>query len=168
MLFQLSYIARLQLHSYNSGHLTCNLNKHYVTSLIKILDILALSEHWLRTYNLYIHQLHSLDKDFCFLANSSPDGEDPIFRQPRFLRGNGGVAIAWHSKLTTSWKNSSPRLPQSVWHTSACWTKTDLFLLCLPTVPVWMHRYLQRNSGYPRCAIGHVRHNQRSHFSWGF
>ncbi len=47
----------------------------------------ALSEHWLHTYNL--HNLYSINGHFHFFARSSPNGEDPFFCQPRYLRGHG-------------------------------------------------------------------------------
>ena len=74
-------------------------NTHYINILLKNLDFLALSEHWLHAYEL--HSLSNLHKDFVALAFSSPTKEDLLFCQTRYLRGHGGVALLWRKALNS-------------------------------------------------------------------
>jgi len=68
-------------------------NSDYICKLLKRLDICAISEHWLHDFDL--HLLQSLHKDFNALSSCTLPEEDPITCTPRYIRGNGGVAILW-------------------------------------------------------------------------
>ncbi len=68
-------------------------NAYFTHHLLDQLDIVGLSEHWLHSYEA--KQLLDLHPDFNFHAAFAPTEEDPLFCRPRYLRGHGGVAIAW-------------------------------------------------------------------------
>lgn len=72
-------------------------NKDYTTKLLHDLEILALSEHWLHSFDL--HTLGSIHKDFNYFASSPPPKEDTLACTPRLIRGSGGVALLWHRSL---------------------------------------------------------------------
>ena len=61
------------------------------------LDVCAISEHWLHDYDL--HQLQNLHADFNVFSTCSPPQEDTVTCTPRYIRGNGGVAILWQKAL---------------------------------------------------------------------
>ena len=54
----------------------------------KILQISAISEHWLHTYEL--NQLSTFHKNFSFHGSAHPPDEDPLFCRPRLIRERGG------------------------------------------------------------------------------
>ena len=60
-------------------------------------DLIALSEHWLHDYST--HTIQSLHPDYKFKAVCPPRKEHPIFCTPHLLRGHGGVALGWHTRL---------------------------------------------------------------------
>ena len=66
-------------------------NSDYVYQLLSSLDLLAVTEHWLFSYDL--HKLSSFHCDFSVHASSSPNVEDSFICAPRNTRGNGGVAL---------------------------------------------------------------------------
>ncbi len=72
-------------------------NAHFTHQLLNQLDIAGLSEHWLHSYES--KHLLDLHPEFNFLSASSPTEEDPLFCRPRYLRGHGGVAIAWRKSF---------------------------------------------------------------------
>ena len=71
-------------------------NAQYINLLLKRLHIFAISEHWLHSY-----ELNSMNTNFKFLYVSSST-EDSMYCRPRYLRGHGGVSIAWHKSLSNS------------------------------------------------------------------
>ena len=56
--------------------------------------------NWLRDYDL--HQLQNLHADFNVFSTCSPPQEDTVTCTPRYIRGNGGVAILWRKALDRS------------------------------------------------------------------
>ena len=60
-------------------------------------DLIAISELWLQDYN--IQKIQELHPDYRFLAECPPRQEHPLFCTPQLLRGHGGVAIGWNSRL---------------------------------------------------------------------
>ena len=72
-------------------------NTYYTHQLLDQHDIFAISEHWLHTYEL--QSLQALHPDFNFLSSAPPAEEDDLYCRPRYLRGHGGVAIAWRKSL---------------------------------------------------------------------
>lgn len=73
------------------------MNPLYTHQFLDHLDIAGLSEHWLHSYES--HQLHNFHSDFKFVSASTPAEEESLFCRPRYLRGSGGVAIAWRKYL---------------------------------------------------------------------
>ena len=73
-------------------------NTEYVRSLMSDLDILAISEHWLHSYDL--HLLGNIHADFSFMTSTPSEEEDTLTCTPRFARGSGGVAVMWRKALT--------------------------------------------------------------------
>ena len=72
-------------------------NTYYTHQLLNQHDIFTISEHWLHTYEL--QSLQTLHPDFNFLSSVPPSEEDDLYCRPRYLRGHGGVAIAWRKSL---------------------------------------------------------------------
>ena len=72
-------------------------NSTYLKDLLRNVDIIAISEHWLHDYNL--NSFNSLHCDFKLLATAPPREEDPVFCVPRLIRGHGGVALGWRTLL---------------------------------------------------------------------
>ena len=65
--------------------------------LLADLDILAISEHWLHSYEL--HLLGLIHTNFNYLASSPHPQEDSLTCTPRLIRGSGGVAVLWRKSL---------------------------------------------------------------------
>ena len=63
------------------------------------LDILAISEHWLHSYDL--HLLGLIHTNFNYIASSLHSQEDSLTCAPRLKRGCGGVAILWRKAIDT-------------------------------------------------------------------
>ena len=74
-----------------------------VYKLLDTLDLLAISDHWLHSYNLNF--LSSIHDDFCVLSSSSVE-EDVITCTctPRYIRGISGVALFWHKDMNNCQK----------------------------------------------------------------
>ena len=72
-------------------------NTYYTHQLLNQHDIFAISEYWLQIYEL--QSLQALHLDFNFLSSAPPAEEDDLYCRPRYLRGHGGVAIAWRKSL---------------------------------------------------------------------
>ena len=68
-------------------------NTAYIHACISNLDIFAISEHWLHSFEL--NQLAVFHPEFSFHATSHPTDEDTTYCIPCVVRGQGGVAIAW-------------------------------------------------------------------------
>ena len=66
------------------------------------LDILAISEHWLYSYDL--HLLGLSHTSFNYTASSPQSQEDSLTCAPRLTRGFGGVALLWHKSLNNQVK----------------------------------------------------------------
>ncbi|CAI8020327.1 hypothetical protein GBAR_LOCUS12161, partial [Geodia barretti] len=60
-------------------------------------DVIALSELWLHDYNL--HSIHQISSNYKFIVACPPRQEHPRYCTPLLLRGHGGVAIGWHSRI---------------------------------------------------------------------
>ena len=90
-------VRRLDLCCFNVRGLQSNL--HYIRHLLSTVnpDYIAISEHWLHSYN--ISTITHLHKDYRFIANSAPQVEDHIFCRPQVIRGYGGVALGWKRNL---------------------------------------------------------------------
>ena len=73
-------------------------NMDYATRLMCDLDIFAISEHWLHSYDL--HLLGNAHADFNFMTSTPSSMEDTLTCTPRFVRGSGGVALMWRKTLT--------------------------------------------------------------------
>ena len=82
-------------------------NTDYFRSILISHDVFAISEHWLHDYDL--HLLNSFNSDYVFHSVCSPSTEDSVWCRPRYLRGHGGVAIAWRKALQNVFKiDTSP------------------------------------------------------------
>ena len=79
-------------------------NYIYARDLLKNIDILALSEHWL--YYDELSFLDGLDDQFCYYASSSRLNDNTR----RWKRGQGGVGLLWRSKLVVKKLFLSDRL----------------------------------------------------------
>jgi len=60
-------------------------------------SVVAITEHWLRSFDLYF--LDTLHPDFHAWGMSSPNEEDSVYCAPRYRRGHGGAAILWRKNV---------------------------------------------------------------------
>ena len=72
-------------------------NRIYLHNLLDKLDICAVSEHWLHSYEL--HLLQALHDEFYVFAACPAEVEDSVHCVPRLIRGAGGVALFWRKSL---------------------------------------------------------------------
>ena len=72
-------------------------NHDFVHMLLNKLDILAISEHWLYSYDLNL--LSCLHNQVCVYSSSAPAEEDPVTCTPQYIRGRGGVAVFWRKSI---------------------------------------------------------------------
>lgn len=102
-------------------------NCDYCALLLKSLDILAISEHWLHNFDLKI--LQKAYPDFNAYATCHREEEDNLICAPRYIHGNGGVAILWRKTLQANVHKlidiSTDRVVGNY-----C-ISPDLFLICL-------------------------------------
>ena len=77
-------------------------NNDYVANLLGDLDILAISEHWLHSYDL--HLLGLIHTEYNYIASSPHSQEDALTCAPRLKRGCGGVAILWRKAINNQVK----------------------------------------------------------------
>ena len=69
------------------------INCEYCALLLKSLDILAISEHWLHNFDLTILQKAHLD--FTVYTTFHKEEEGNLFCASRYIHGNEQVAILW-------------------------------------------------------------------------
>ena len=75
-------------------------NHNYLHKLLDDLDVCAVSEHWLHSFNMHLLNKHHVDYNVYASPQSHiADEIDSVRLIPRYIRGNGGVAIFWRKSI---------------------------------------------------------------------